>query len=117
MHGVTASRTITYGLGAAIAAGAILLADIYADFGAALIVGIGVGVILGQCIHCRRIARIIHETHGPSRVMFQRGKDLGYQEGWRDCARRFVGPVVVPMMKAHERSEEFSEVRAPFFSR
>lgn len=77
------SQPIVYGLallgcgiaavGAAIVTGIALLAS-----GAALI------PIGTQCIFWQRLVWVIQATHGPSRIMFDRGYEMGRGEGFWD---------------------------------
>jgi hypothetical protein len=53
-------------------------------------------VVAGQAGTTFLIVRLVYRTHGPSRVMFDRGWGMGYQRGWRE-GHRSARPVVVPM--------------------
>lgn len=60
-------------------------------------------VLGGQMVNARRTTRAIQEVHGPSRVMFDRGKEMGYQQGWHDCRQQAA---VVPMRRRREDDDD-----------
>lgn len=103
-------RAVKYGTGLAVGATAAYLSGAFFDLDLAIIVGLSFGILIAQCLHCGRIARVIQETHGPSRLMFEKGKQMGYQQGWRD-GHRSARPVVVPF-----HGEEVGASSAQFFS-
>lgn len=61
-----------------------------------LFVGGVATVVGGQLILCSHLTELISAVHGPSRAMFDRGREMGYQAGWRE-GHRSARPVVVPM--------------------
>lgn len=65
-----------------------------------------IGVIVaGQMFNCHRTDRIIRETHGPSRAMFERGKQMGYDLGWRE-GRQSARPVLVQLRPGNDGAQQ-----------
>lgn len=68
-------------------------------------IGIIGSLMACQLFHCHRMSKIIRDTHGPSRVMFERGKDMGYQQGWRD-GHKAARPVLVPLRPGSDGAQQ-----------